>query len=154
VFKSQVFNKGTNNLFRLYAMALAGQDITLMLPMHFDIIVEKVDGDTIKESKSCLSNNKINLVRTMESNGNNSLYGGVPFTRLSAHITNSAINSSELKNNDYNRVYLVVIDPYGTELAKVELNESQRTTFADITIGTQLLIVWDLYITNTESKGE
>lgn len=126
----RLVNNGTNDLFKAYAMALAGQDITQFLPTYIDV----VDNNSI----SCLTTNGVS-VNTIYG-ANEELYNGVPYTRVSANITGAII-----ANTSVSRLKLRALN--GLELASVDIS-ALSNIFGAISSGTQLLIVWDLYITN------
>ena len=140
--KSKTFNSGTDLLFKTYALALQGQNIDNLLPTYIDI----KSGD-----KSILNSNGISVVRSVlleEEKENSENEAGVdekigtkvPCTRISASILASTINTNSKDN------FTISLEtPTREQLAYATI---PNEILANITSGTQLLIVWDLYVHN------
>lgn len=136
--KSTTFNSGTELLFKAYSLALQGQSIAHLLPTYIDI----KSGD-----KSILNSNGISVVRSTllekeSGNGDENIGAKIPCTRVSATLLASNINTDSKED------FIISLEtPDRRQLAYATINNGVVT---NITSGTQLLIVWDLYISNPE----
>lgn len=142
---SQHFNSGTDDLFRAYAMALSGQSISNYLPSYINIGYKNVD-----TFSSILRNEKgVSVVRTFVSE---ELDGKTrSCTRITLTLDSNMFNTTT--SNDDLTVRLLgpnVPNSNNVVLAEVVLNDTDKdsflTTINSTPSGTQLIIVWDLYV--------
>ena len=136
---TKFYNNGTDLLFKAYAMALQGQDISYLLPAYVDI---KSGGET---GTSILNSSGVSVVRSVlleeESNPDNITVGTeVPCTRISATLTAANISDGGGSQN-----LCLTLETKSRGLLAYTFIDS---SIIDITTGTQLFIVWDLYISN------
>lgn len=146
---TQHLNSGTDSLFKAYAKALSGQDITSYLPSYINIGFE--DGD---EFTSLLRNTGgISVVRTYTEQP-------IPSTRITITLTSSMFNTNAPAGTDKLQLRLLnkrssTLSEY--TLAKVTLDDNATSTFKQVLgsspSGTQIIIVWDLCVENKVSQN-
>ena len=145
VITSQHFNNGTVDLFQTYAKALSGQDITDFLPSYID--VEVFNGSTYD---TCMrSQTGVSVVRSYVD-------GESPCARFTTTMTNSMFNTSKIQSTTPIRLCLKTSPlPFkeGQQqvLATIDTGlDGLPTIIKDSPTGTQIIIVWDLYVDNEE----
>lgn len=146
--EKKVYNNGTNLLFELYARALAGQQVSLLIPSYIDVGgVRDIDGVDIYEShtKESLPVIVTYLDKVRADEGGYSY--GVPFTRVEAILTRNMFN--EYLGDNTKVIRLMSSD--NRELALVNV-EDLGNTIKTLIAGTQMIVVWDLYVTNKEQN--
>lgn len=154
VICTQHFNSGTDLLFKAYAMALSGQNITPYLPSYINIGYEN-------DSKfnSILRNaDGLSIVRTYSDievmTGNSSKE--TPCTRITITLTSSMFKELSGTGNFQIRL-LSSHSGDNNVLAMVNLEENDAAEFLNAInstpSGTQIIIVWDLYVENNKEAN-
>lgn len=141
VTSTDYYNSGTADLFRGYAMAMAGQDITNWLPSYIDV---GLINTSTKEFTSVLRNHGgVSVVRTFIEDTDG------PCTRITATLTNDMLYN----NVGEGTMQFRLMSPTDKNiLAELNLTESAsatlKETLENIPNGTQLIILWDLCVKN------
>lgn len=147
IVHTQYFNSGTELLFKAYAMALSGQGIKSYLPAYINIYNEK-DESVLNKT------NGISIVRTYAEPEIDDKT--TPCTRITITLTNSMFNNGFANSNS---LRLDLLAPPTTDstntLASVEIANNDVDVFksAITNAGSQLIIVWDLYVENKPSNN-
>ena len=142
VISTQHFNSGTVDLFKAYAMSMAGMDISSLLPSYLKInsVVDKVEYSLIR------STNGVSVVR------NYVIEDEKPLTRITVTLTKNMFNIQETPTQ---LVIKLLTSPQGVKgdqvtLANVTLNSDDAVPFLEVInstpSGTQIIVIWDLYI--------
>ena len=152
VISTQHYNSGTIELFQVYAKALTGQSITNFLPSYIDVEVSKDGGNSYN---SCLVSDKgVSVVRSYVDLPS-------PCARFTTTLTNDMFNSNTFQNLSAMRFCLKTSPlPVSREqqvLAKISIDLSDNDSPFEsngIPSGTQIIIVWDLYVENKEVPNQ
>lgn len=143
---TKIFNHGENALFALYAKALTGLNITDELPRYINFRPE-----TYNSKDSLLTSNgldvTISFVADEEVMNPQGIGKNVPCTRISTTLISSVISKNNIPSDDV-KVYITLEDKNKQILAYAETPNDLKSTLRNLNPGTQILIVWDLYITN------
>lgn len=150
IVSKKYYNSGTNNLFEAYARALCGQSISRFIPNHIDVgTVDKGDKGTFS---SVVKNGvTIPITLTYKDGG---IDGGVyldtddttsvPYCRVSAVLFPEMFDN-KLQSTD--TLHIALKSDSDTILAEVNVDGlAEAITYT--TSGIQLLLLWDLYVTN------
>ena len=158
---TKIFNHGENALFALYAKALTGLDITNELPRYINFrpgYKKTPDSPETPDSRNSLliSNGldvTLSLVTDEEVNNpqDTGIGKNVPCTRISATLISSIISKNNVPT-DNTTVYITLEDKNKQLLAYAETPNDLKSTLRNLNPGTQILIVWDLYITNPKQS--
>jgi hypothetical protein len=151
---TQHLNSGTPLLFEAYARALVGQNIYELLPSFLNIYYTDDKGE-----KSLIRNPKgASVIRTLEkaNKGTNTTL----ITRLSTSITKDMMDLTNVDGSSYTVELKLLTDIVSSQsqevLANVLLSDVDSETFIesmkDTPASVQLIVVWDLYISNNEDK--
>lgn len=142
------YNNGTETLFEAYARALSGQSINNFIPQYINMYSVSVDDGR----ETLITNNPIPvMVSYKEKNTDGGEYD-VPYIRISVVILKSMVN---LTNNDPIRLKLCCSSnrTNDKELAVVDI-PNLATTISPMSTGVQLILLWDLYVSNdTTANG-
>ena len=151
IVHSQHFNNGTELLFKAYSMAMAGYDITELLPSFINV-------GYISDNKfeSVMTNEDgVSVTRTYTNARINESDEPRPITRVTTTFTRNMFNNKLSGNSNSLRLHLdtLVKNSDGNNtLAQIELSDDESNTFRNLisnsSPGTQIIIVWDLYIRN------
>ena len=156
VICTQHFNSGSDTLFKAYALAMSGQDVSHYLPTYINI------GEYIPQTEkftSMLQNETgVSVVRTYveDSKGH--------CTRITITLTNNMFKTSATDMDENSVIQIRLLSGRTEEdssilatlnLADIDDDDIQNktdflNTISTTPTGTQLIIVWDLYITNKE----
>ena len=143
------YNKGTINLFEAYARAMCGQSISRFLPSTLDVGSIQ-EGEFITKIKNGVT---IPVLTTYKSEGtdggvykdnpNDNSSPTVPYCRVSATLFSDMFNAI----SESEQLIIVLKSRDGNSLAEVNVSGlSEAIAQASSTI--QLVLLWDLYITN------
>ena len=157
---TQYLNNGTSLLFESYARALAGQNISEVLPAYLNIYyTKKSENPSLNsETHSFLRNSKgAGVVRTVDRDEDGKL-----LTRLSVSITRDMMDIDDLEtSNDVSVELQLLTDILPTTgaqgvLATVDVDNPKEftTSILETPYGIQFIIVWDLYVDNINKEGE
>lgn len=145
------YNNGTINLFEAYARALCGQSIDRFIPKRLDVGIVN-SGTFATKVKSGVT---IPVLTTYKSGGTD---GGeyqdgkytevnVPYCRVSTTL------ATDMFENIDEASELTVILKSASDLDIAEVNvDGLASAIKDASSGIQLLLVWDLYVTNTPTE--
>lgn len=132
------YNSGSTTLFEAYARALAGQNISSFLPKSIDM--KKPDNSSILRSAVDV----LAAYKPMNSDGANY---GVPYVRLSAVLSKNAFVSGVSGIPENTAITLILNSMSGASLATVESAEILED-IKSLATGVQMILSWDLYVTN------
>lgn len=138
------YNNGTKRLFEAYARALTGLNISNFVPKYITLNI----GDTP------ISSTSIPVIVTYKDADTDGGNYGVPYTRVTAVVLASMIDSNSIK--DVNDICLKLYSSSTSdndELALVNV-EGLGEVLGSITSGVQVAIMWDLYVSNPAKKSE
>lgn len=151
---TKYLNSGTNTLFEAYARALAGQPINDILPTYMDLGIEIDEGGDATVRYQSAIKERIPVVVTYVSpnslvSGSHGYDYGVPFTRVEAVLNRNMFSNA----NGVNTIKLLggFKSDYA-ELAKITINPDIKPE--ELLSGTQIIIVWDLFVKNKSSQQE
>ena len=136
---SKYYNNGTNKLFELYARALAGQNISSLLPYSLDF--------TIKDVSKLRNNVYISSIYNPHSEDTSINPYGVPFTRIEALFTRDMFDIP----SDAKSAKLNLKSRQDNILATIEVDEDFIKNIISTSPGVQLILVWDLYVNNSNT---
>ncbi len=146
-------NNGTEQLFELFARAMVGQTVTEMSPTHIDVLIKD---DKTNKFNSVLKN-KISIITSYKNKDSDGGLYGVPYCRISLVLLKNMFNTELFKRDD--SLTLELKSSYNDDvitLAYVNVNGMAKTIL-DMSPAIQLILLWDLYITNPQNestKGE
>ena len=143
------YNHGTNRLFEAYARALAGQSINNYIPRYIHVFGE-YNGNEIGVCKTPIP--LLVSYKSADADGGNY---GAPYLRTSTVLTKGMLKdiSSGWGDTFVLRLYNAVNPIDATEpatdtmLAEVSI-EGLKEAISNMTPGVQLILLWDLYVTN------
>jgi len=129
-------------------MAICGMDISQLIPTH--IWLGYKDKENIEHS--LLTSDVASAVINYMANADGAEYDGLPFTRVSINLNSASVRESAVPTSGVNAL-IQLRTSTGKVLAEVEADI--MNTLSQVTSGTQVIIVWDLYISNNkDNKGE
>lgn len=146
VTSQKQYNSGTDKLFEAYARALSGQPIQSFIPTYVDLGTG--DGDFFK---SVLKNKvpiTVTYVSKTETVYDVSYDYPSPFTRISATFTKHMTDNSPTPD-----LIGRLETSNGDVLATVEI-KGLGNSLSKLGSGTQLILLWDLYVTNDSEEGD
>ena len=142
VITRKYYNNGTNKLFEIYARALSGQNVESMIPYYID--VEDSSG------KSQL-NSPVPVV-VIYNDGSGYDYGtsssNNPFTRVEALMTKQMLHQDVINSADSSEISKFVLKTINNETLAFSDVENFVSSVKNLVSGTQMIITWDLFITN------
>lgn len=136
--ESNYFNNGTEKLFDLYCLALAGEPISELIPNNFDICKEDADTGVCESILYTPVAALPNYVGSTYSGFNK------PVTRIIGVIPTTYINAEKLGTD--NNFKLLLKDKLGRTLAKVDIQ--LEITQAELLTSSDIVIEWNLMIDN------
>lgn len=129
------YNNGTNMLFKLYSIALAGYSTTDIAP-HFVDIRKGTQSETLEfETVTFNGGTSSTSVYLEESNK--------CITRISVSIPGTMIKKDFDDNTD---LYVVLVNSKNDVFAYVKLEDT--SSIKSMSDSTELVIEWDLYVIN------
>ena len=145
------YNNGTLNLFEAYARALCGQSITRFIPKRIDV---GLVGDNNVFNTRVKPGVSIPVVIAYKSGGTD---GGkyidgkydtdVPYCRVSTTLSADMFENIDSASN----LTVILKSAGGLDIAVVEVS-GLAEAINDANAGIQLLLVWDLYVTNSSTE--
>jgi hypothetical protein len=149
IVSQKYYNSGTKHLFEAYARALCGQSISRFIPRHLDVGIIK-DGTFNTKVKNGVT---IPVTVTYKDGG---IDGGnytdkdgktmVPYCRVSAVLFPDMFDG--VTEGDTLTIALMADEVSLAEVTVDGLSDAINDTSA----GIQLLLLWDLYVTNGGSE--
>ena len=143
---NKYYNNGTNLLFEVYARALTGQNVSSLIPAYIDIVRVQTIDDTTTYTQ-CLRDMApviVTYVDKVRANEKGYTYG-VPFTRVEAILTKNMF-TSEFSDGD---IHIQLKTSSENLLASLHV-DGLYDGVNNMTDGTQMIVVWDLYVTNKQ----
>ena len=153
VIHAKHFNSGTDTLLKTYAKALAGYSIESFLPTYFN--VGYMNGT---EFHSVLTPTIGASVVRSYVDDESKPKDAEGCTRITVTLSRNMINVNALGDSQNIRCTLNSspheYSPMGTMLAYVDFEDDEASDFLNMlqttTAGTQLIIVWDLFVVNSK----
>ena len=152
VVSKKYHNKGEYRLFEAYARALSGQSISRFIPKQLDAGIVSVDGNTHEEVFSTKVRNGVTIpvltsYKEGGTDGGDYKDGGVsvPYCRVSVTLFSDMFDLSDVDEGDTLRIRLKSSN--NNVLAGVDVPGLAKAV-KDTSSGIQLLLLWDLYVTN------
>lgn len=143
LIRKRYTNSGTDALFKMFAYALTGRDVSKMAPAYFKLskVVEGEDNGNLSIALPII---KIYYPEVTYS-GNIVIKN---ICRLQCNLPLSKIE--QLLTNSENETYKLHIFSYeDNELANVTVSGQ---SFSGLSLSDQVIITWDLYVTNKEGE--
>ena len=149
IVSKKYYNNGTNNLFEAYARALCGQSIDRFIPKHLDV------GTGSGKTFTSIVKNEVSIPVTItykDSGSDGGEYAdidgtAVPYCRVSVVLFPDMF--TKVANTD--TLTIVLKSEKDLALAEVDVG-GLSAAINDTTSGIQLLLLWDLYVTNGGTK--
>ena len=141
IISKKYYNNGTEYLFEAYARAISNQPINSFIPTKLDI---GINGSTFTSKLR----NKLDVVVNYQAKDTDGGDYGVSYTRISVVITKDAF----LSTSDADVLTLRLESSTGVPLAHVLMDADFNNTIKSMSQGVQLILLWDLYITNKEEN--
>lgn len=148
VVSKRYHNSGENHLFEAYARALCGQTINSFIPKFIDVGVVSDGGEFQSVVKSGVTIPVLASYKSANTDGGNY---GVPYCRVSVTMLSNMFDGVETDSE----LHLQLKSSHTNDniLATVMVNELS-SAITSTTSGIQLILLWDLYITNENSEGD
>jgi hypothetical protein len=152
VTSKKYYNNGTNRLFEAYARALCGQSINNFTPKYVDIGKMETIGITNTETQfsSVIKDNiDIPVFTTYKDVDIDGGEYGVPYCRVNIMLSHNMFNSEVLEGTTTLTLKLKSSTDDESVLATTEV-ANLSSDIISATNGTQLIVLWDLYINNVK----